>query len=86
MGQTLLKTTWVDVVSPWGHVETRTLYYCYNRTSDYVSFYDHDGTLLFSYQDDSNGLMDAILRLEKGDIDSEGIEYMTPEDKKLCGL
>jgi hypothetical protein len=85
MGRTLLKTTYTETVDLYGTQQTRTLFYCYNRTVDIVSIFDDTGKLLFDYEDiGKNKFIDALIKLIEGDENTPGVEFMSEEDKKIC--
>lgn len=48
----------------YGTINERTLYVSHNVSSDYVTFYDEDGSILLVVPDTlNNNILDAILRL-----------------------
>jgi len=76
----------------YGSVEVRTLYAHHNLSCDYVTFYDDDGSVIFSFPDTiKNNIFDAMKRLEhihkSGTQElNEGIEYLNEEDRKKLEL
>lgn len=74
----------------YGSVVEQTLYVHHNLTCDYVSVYDSEGKLLFSFGDTiKNNMFDAIVRaagvINHGEF-PEGVEYMDEQDIKKCGI
>lgn len=83
MSHLKVKTNY-NVEGSYGTVESHTVYADHNNSSDYVSFYDEDGTLLLTIPDTiDNNLLDAINRLYSpmlnGKLRSD-IERMSIED------
>lgn len=82
-----------NVEGAYGSVEERTLYAHLNLSCDVTTFYDEDGSYLFSVEDTmDNNLLDAIKRLfaPHKDLRSmdllDGVEYMTPEECKKLSI
>lgn len=81
------------VEGAYGSRDERTLYAHLNLSCDITTFYDEDGSYLFSVEDtEKNNLLDAINRLFAPHKSissialSDGIEYMTPEESAKCGI
>jgi hypothetical protein len=73
-----------QVQGAYGSTEKRTLYAHHNNSCDVVTFFDEDGTYLFSVEDTmDNNLMDAINRLYALD---DNVQYMDADDRSKCGL
>lgn len=65
MSHTRVKTTY-SVEGAYGSTENRTLYCDHNHSSDYVRFYDEDGStteMCFGEWESGNDLWDAMNRL-----------------------
>ena len=65
MSHTRVKTTY-NVQGNYGSTETKTLYCHHNHSSDYVVFYDEDGSITqmcFNEWETNNNLWDAMNRL-----------------------
>ena len=82
-----------NVEGPYGSVEESTLYAHLNLSCDVTTFFDEDGTYIFSVEDTmDNNIFDAMKRLfsPHKDLRStnllDGVEYMTPEESKKCGI
>jgi len=88
MSSELIKTKYKSTCDIYGSTEERTLYCKHNNSSNLVTFYDEDGSILFIVEDTmNNNLFDAITRLylpHKGIED--GVEVMTNDDRKKCGI
>jgi len=80
-----------QVQGAYGSTEKRTLYAHHNNSCDVVTFFDEDGTYLFSVEDTiDNNLMDAINRLyaphkNSSELD-DNVQYMDADDRSKCGL
>jgi hypothetical protein len=91
MSHYYLKTKWREVCYPYGNVEEHVLYAHHNLSCDTVTIYDGKGQYIIDYNDtDDNNLFDAMKRLDRpwqrSQVLEEGVDYMTPEELKLCGL
>ena len=92
MSKILVKTEY-QVQGPYGSTENKTLYAKHNNSCDVVTFYDEDGTYLFSVEDTmDNNFLDAINRLYVPHKNSnsfelnDGVNYMDVDDKFKCGF
>jgi hypothetical protein len=85
-----LKTTY-EVEGAYGSREKKILYAHINNVCDITSFYDEDGTYMFSVEDtEKNNLFHAIERLlyawnEDGRELREGVQHLKPEEFKFIG-
>jgi hypothetical protein len=74
----------------YGSVDEYDVYCHHNLSSDYVTFYDDDGSIIFTIPDTiDNNLLEAIIRLYspyKKDSNKllDGIEHMNENDIKKC--
>lgn len=79
---------------PYGTTEEHTIFANHNNSSDYVTYYDEDGTILLVVPDTiDNNILDAIIKLYVPHTTSnlevklkDGIEVMTADDKNICNL
>lgn len=89
MSSIRVKTKYLEEGTYGSEIE-RTLYAVHSNSSDYVSVYDEDGTMLFCFNDTvRNNMFDAIVRvagvMNAGEY-PEGVELMDDEDCKKIGL
>jgi hypothetical protein len=91
MSHVRVKTEY-QIQGAYGSTEKRTLYAHHNNSCDVVTFFDEDGTYLFSVEDTmDNNLMDAINRLyaphknTSGEL-NENVQFMDVDDRSKCGL
>jgi hypothetical protein len=92
MSHLRVKTTF-HVQGTYGSTDKKTLYCHLNKSCDITTFYDEDGTYLFSFEDtEDNNLFEAMKRLaspqkeaRSSDLE-EGIEHMNEEDQRKCGI
>lgn len=80
-----------QVSGAYGSTEKKTLYAHHNNSCDIVTFFDEDGTYLFSVEDTmDNNLMDAINRLYAPNKNSseldDNVQYMNTDDKLKCDI
>ncbi len=69
-----IKTTYKEIVDPWGTVEEKTVYADFNNSCDIVSFYDNSGNHILSVDDTlNNNLFEAMIKLYEGAV--EDFEY-----------
>lgn len=81
MSHLYLKTEY-NTEGAYGSIDKHTLYAHINNSCDIVTFYEENGTILFSVEDTlENNLLDAINRLYSNKKDSS-VESMTKEDRE----
>ena len=91
MSHVRVKTEY-QIQGAYGSTEKRTLYARHNNSCDVVTFFDEDGTYLFSVEDTmDNNLMDAINRLYAPHKNTSGklneyVQFMDADDRSKCGL
>lgn len=90
MSHVRVKTEY-QVEGAYGSTEKKILYAHHNNSCDVVTFFDEDGTYLFSVGDTiDNNLMDAINRLyvpHKNDKElNDNVQYMNADDMLKCGI
>lgn len=90
MSHIRIKTEY-QVMGTYGSIEKKTLYAHINNSCDVVSFFDEDGTFLFSVEDTmDNNLMDAIKRLyapfKSNDELDDNVQFMNEDDRLKCGF
>lgn len=90
MSHNRIKTTYV-ITGNYGVEEEHTLYADYNNSCDVATFYDSDGTRLFSIEDTvNNNLGDAIIRLINSNMldnkEKALVQTMSAEDRQKCGI
>lgn len=94
MSHNRIKTTYNED-GPFGSVEKKTLYCHQNLSCDYTTFYDEHGAFILSFPDTmDNNIFEAMKKLaggiyndfrESNDL-ADGIEYMSLDEQKKCGL
>jgi uncharacterized protein YrzB (UPF0473 family) len=91
MSHVRVKTEY-QIQGAYGSTEKRILYAHHNNSCDIVTFFDEDGTYLFSVEDTmDNNLMDAINILyaphknTSGEL-NENVQFMDADDMSKCGL
>ncbi len=91
MSHVRVKTEY-QIQGAYGSTEKRTIYAHHNNSCDVVTFFDEDGTYLFSVEDTmDNNFMDAINRLyaphknTSGEL-NENVQFMDADDRSKCGL
>lgn len=80
-----LKTTYNEE-GPYGTTEEKILFVEHNLSTDRVSFFHEDGSLIFSVPDTiSNNILDAINKLYTTELGNNGpeIEDVTAEESRM---
>ena len=90
MSHVRVKTEY-QIEGAFGSTEKKTLYAHHNNSCDVVTFFDEDGSYLFSVEDTmNNNLLDARNRLfmyskPNGEL-VDGVSYMDNNDREKCKL
>lgn len=74
----------------YGSTEENSIYAHHNNSSDYVTIYDSDGTILLVIPDTiDNNILDAICRLYNPILNNnyvENVELLTQEERKKLNI
>lgn len=89
MSHIKIKTKYVEEGEYWSAIE-RTLFVHHNLVSDYVTVYDENGKVIFTFNDTMrNNLLEAIKRtagpVKQGELPA-GVEYMDDQDCERIGI
>jgi len=70
---------------PFGSTNERTLFYISDGVSDYTSFYDDNGNLIFSFPDTlDNNIFEKMVEIINNWKNNSNIEKMTIDEYKKC--
>lgn len=70
----------------YGSTEERWLYSVHNNSSDFVTFYDHNGEYLFCFDEWSPKDMGQAIIESLTEWNDEKVIHMDKEDWKKCGI